>query len=201
MAAAAGVHPALLHHYFGSKQQLYREVLDLPVDPWEVLSRLLTQTPRDQLPEALVRHFVSTWRQPESGARLRAMARSSFGDPDGATLARAHLETVLIPRLAQALDVPEVNVAVAITHLIGLTLADQILGLRQINNASEDEPGNPHNTEPGPLPATCTSVRATDRTVRATPAKTRSSPTGRCRLRITRSNPLHYAPRGGYSTF
>jgi AcrR family transcriptional regulator len=139
IAAAAGVHPALLHHYFRTKQQLYRDALDLPVDPWQVLSRLLTQTPRDQLPEALARHFVSTWRHPESGARLRAMARRNFTDPEGASLARAHLETVVIPDLARSLDVPEINVAAAVSHLIGLTLADQLLGIRQISDSSEDE--------------------------------------------------------------
>ena len=70
------------------KQQLYRDALDLPVDPWEVLTRLLTGTPRDQLPDALARQFVSTWRDPATGARLRALARRTYGDPDATSMAR-----------------------------------------------------------------------------------------------------------------
>jgi AcrR family transcriptional regulator len=139
VAEAAQVHPALLHHYFRTKQQLYRDALDLPVDPWEVLTRLLTQTPADQFPGALVRQFVSTWRDPVAGPRLRAMARSTYGDPDGTSMARSHTEAVLIPRFADALGVPEVNVAAALSHLIGLTLADTVLGIRQLNHATEDD--------------------------------------------------------------
>ena len=139
VAAAAQVHPGLLHHYFGTKQQLYRDALELPVDPWEVLTRLLDDTPREQFPEALVRQFVSTWRDPTSGARLRAMARRTYGDPDTTSLARAHLETVLIPRFATALDVPQANVAAALSHLIGLTLLDTLIGVGQLGMLSDDD--------------------------------------------------------------
>ena len=129
----------MLHHYFGTKQALYGEALDLPVDPWEVLSRLLSDTPRDELPAALVRHFVSTWRDVESGARLRARTRQTFGEADQTDMVRTHWESVLIPRFAQALDVPEINVAAALSHLVGLTLADTILAVRQLNSATEDD--------------------------------------------------------------
>ena len=139
VAAGAGVDAALVHHYFGTKQQLYRDALELPVDPWEVLTRLLDDTPREQFPEALVRQFVSTWRDPTSGARLRAMARRTYGDPDTTSLARAHLETVLIPRFATALDVPQANVAAALSHLIGLTLLDTLIGVGQLGMLSDDD--------------------------------------------------------------
>ena len=139
VAAAAHVHPGLLHHYFGTKQQLYRDALDLPVDPWEVLARLLTGTPRDQLADALTRQFVSTWRDPASGTRLRAMARRTYSDPDATSMARAHLQTVLIPRFASALGIPEANVAAALSHLIGLTLLDTLIGVDQLTNLSDDE--------------------------------------------------------------
>jgi AcrR family transcriptional regulator len=165
VAAAAHVHPGLLHHYFGSKQQLYREALDLPVDPWEVLTRLLAGTPRDQFADALVRQFVSTWRDPASGARLRALVRRAHGDPDGTSMARAHLETVLIPRFASALDVPEANVAAALSHLIGLTLLDTLLGVDQLSNLSDDDlvaligPAISRYLTPGKQPARRTPLR------------------------------------------
>ena len=139
VAAAAQVHPGLLHHYFGSKQQLYRDALDLSVDPWEVLTRLLDDTPREQFPEALARQFVCTWRDPVLGPRLQARARQTYGDPDGTNITRTHLETVLIPRFARALDVPEANVAAALSHLIGLTLLDTLLGVSQLNDLSDDD--------------------------------------------------------------
>jgi AcrR family transcriptional regulator len=136
VAAAAHVHPGLLHHYFGSKNELYRQALDLSVDPWEVLTRLLDDTPREQFPEALVRQFVCTWRDPVLGPRLQAQ---TYGDPDGTNITRTHLETVLIPRFAQALDVPEANVAAALSHLIGLTLVDTVIELEQLNRLADED--------------------------------------------------------------
>jgi AcrR family transcriptional regulator len=139
VAAAADVHPGLLHHYFGSKHELYRQALDLSVDPWEVLTRLLDDTPREQFPEALVRQFVSTWRDPVLGPRLQARARQTYGDPGGTNITRTHLETVLIPRFARALDVPQANVAAALAHLIGLTLADTVIELEQLNCLTDED--------------------------------------------------------------
>ena len=139
VAAAAQVNAGLLHHYFGSKQELYREALDLSVDPWEVLTRLLDNTPRDQLPEALVRQFVTGWRDPLLGPRLRARARETYGDPDGTSITRAHLETVLIPRFAHALEIPEANIAAAFAHLIGLTLLDKVIEIEQFNRLTDDD--------------------------------------------------------------
>ena len=139
VAAAAQVHPGLLHHYFGSKQQLYRDALELPVDPWEVLTRLLDDTPRDQFAGALVRQFVSTWRDPASGARLRALARQTYADPEATSMTRAHVATVLIPRFAAALEVPEANVAAALSHLTGLTLFDTLIRVDQLTSLGDDD--------------------------------------------------------------
>lgn len=139
VATAARVQPGLLHHYFGSKQQLYRDALNLTVDPWEVLTRLLVDTPRQHLPEALVRQFVATWRDPVVGTRLRAMARRTYGDPDETILVRTHLDTVLIPRFAAALEIPEANVAAALAHLIGLTLLDSLVEVDHLNALTEND--------------------------------------------------------------
>jgi AcrR family transcriptional regulator len=139
VATAANVQPGLLHHFFGSKEQLYREALDLTVDPWEVLTRLLDETPRDQFPEALVRQFVTTWRDPEVGPRLRARARQAYGEADGTSMTRTHLDTVLVPRFASALRVPEANVAAALSHLIGLTLLDTLIGVNQLRGLDDDD--------------------------------------------------------------
>jgi AcrR family transcriptional regulator len=139
VAAAAGVNQGLVHHYFGSKEQLYREALDLTVDPWEVLTRLLDGTPRDRVAAALARQFISSWRDPILGPQLRARARQTYGDPDATSMTRAHLQTVLIPRFANALQVPQANVAAALSLLIGLTLLDTVVAIDQLSNLSDDD--------------------------------------------------------------
>ena len=138
VARAVGVHPALIHHHFGSKEQLYNAALSLPVDPIETLTRL-TQVPRNQFPEALVRHFVSTWRDPQAGPVLHALLRRAVSEPDQTALLRSHAETVLVPRIASALGIPEINVAAAFAQLIGLTIADTFIGIGPLTHATEDQ--------------------------------------------------------------
>src|SRR6266542_4222884 len=41
IAAGAGVDPALVHHYYGSKDQLFAAALRLPFSPREVVPQLL----------------------------------------------------------------------------------------------------------------------------------------------------------------
>jgi AcrR family transcriptional regulator len=138
VARAAGVHPALIHHHFGSKEQLYNAALSLPVEPIETLTRL-TQLPRAEFPEQLVRHFVSTWRDPQAGPILHALLRRAVSEPDQTALLRSHAETVLVPRIASALGIPELNVAAAFAQLIGLTIADTLIGIGPLTHATEDQ--------------------------------------------------------------
>jgi AcrR family transcriptional regulator len=139
IADAAGVHPALLHYHFGSKHDLYRNALDLPVDPWVVIHHMLIETPRERLPEELVRQFLTRWRHPTIGAGFRTLTRDAFAEPDGTALARTHLETVLIPAFAKALGVEETAVAAALAQLYGILLYDAFVGVRQLHERSIED--------------------------------------------------------------
>ncbi|TQM57875.1 TetR/AcrR family transcriptional regulator [Humibacillus xanthopallidus] len=139
VAEAARVHPALLHHYFGTKQQLYREALDFPVDPWAVLDRLLKDTALEDLAAPLVRHFVRTWRDPDTGAWLRASTRQVFSQSDSVRLMRNHWDTVVLVRIAATYDLPQKQVAIAIASLFGVTLADSYIGLAALQELDDEE--------------------------------------------------------------
>ncbi|WP_369028896.1 helix-turn-helix domain-containing protein, partial [Nocardia farcinica] len=71
IAADAGVDPALVHHYFGTKQQLFAKVVEMPVDP-EITLRTVDAAPLNQLGETIVRAVVSVWDSP-AGAGVVAM--------------------------------------------------------------------------------------------------------------------------------
>ena len=43
VAGQAGVDPALVHHYFGTKTDLFVAALELPVDPRQVIAPILAQ--------------------------------------------------------------------------------------------------------------------------------------------------------------
>src|SRR2546423_15098014 len=60
IAARAGVDPALVHHYYGSKADLFAAALRLPATPREVLDDVLAGDP-DTLGERLLRRFLDIW--------------------------------------------------------------------------------------------------------------------------------------------
>jgi len=137
IAAAAGVNPALVHHYFGTKDDLFVAAMDLPFNPAEMIMELLAAGPREEFAERFVRAFVQIWRDPEAGPRLQALLRSAVAGEDGAALVRNLAENVLLVRASEALGVPKIQVAAAMTHLIGLMLGAMIIRVEPLASADE----------------------------------------------------------------
>jgi AcrR family transcriptional regulator len=139
VAADADVNPALVHHYFGSKDQLFLAVLQWPLDPVGLITGLLASGPRSRFPRRFTAAFIAAWRDHVTGPALQALARRAIGDPDSAALMRNLVESVLLPRVARALDVPEINVAAAVSHLLGLMLAATVLHVVPLATATDEE--------------------------------------------------------------
>jgi AcrR family transcriptional regulator len=139
VAAAADVNPALIHHYFGSKDQLFLAALNMPVNPAQVIVQLLAAGPRSEFPERIVRYFIVAWRDPAIGQALQAVLRRAVSDEASAALIRNLVENVLLPRAADALGLPKMRIAIAMSHLIGLVLGATILHIEPLASASEDE--------------------------------------------------------------
>ena len=139
VAADAGVNLALVHHYFGSKDQLFVAAMDIPINPAEIVEGLLAAGPHDEFPERLVRTFVRTWRDPDMGERLRAMLRSAAASADSGAAVRQLIEQVVLPRVAIALDISELRVAAMMSQLIGYAFAGMVIGAEPLASATEDE--------------------------------------------------------------
>ena len=75
IAAAAGVDPALVHHFYGSKESLFAAVMQLPVVPGETArarrSRPASADPAESLGEHLVRTVLQAWEVHRDPGRLR----------------------------------------------------------------------------------------------------------------------------------
>lgn len=139
IAAEAGVNAALVHHYYGNKEQLLIAAMNLPLNPAVVIEQLRDAGPREQLGERIVRFFVRTWRDPSTGQPLQALLRAAAATDTSATSMRQFLENVMVPRVAGLLDVPPLRVAGAFSQLIGFALAGTILRVEPLASASEDD--------------------------------------------------------------
>ncbi|MCU0484440.1 MAG: TetR family transcriptional regulator [Chloroflexi bacterium] len=87
IAAAAGVDPALIHHYFGSKQRLFVAAMRLPVDPAAVAPGLLAGDPAG-VGERLVRFVLGLWDEPSTRSSMVGIVRSAAADPVAAGMLR-----------------------------------------------------------------------------------------------------------------
>ncbi len=87
IAAGAGVDPALVHHYYGSKDQLFAAALRLPFSPREVVPQLLAGGV-DELGEAVLRLLLDVWASDPSGGVLVGLVRSAISHEVAARMVR-----------------------------------------------------------------------------------------------------------------
>jgi AcrR family transcriptional regulator len=139
IAAEAGVNAALVHHYYGNKEQLLVAAMNLPLNPAVVIEQLRDAGPREQIGERLVRFFVRTWRDPGTGQPLQALLRAAAATDTSAATTRQFIENVMIPRVSELFDIPRLRVAGAFAQLIGFALAGTIIRAEPLASATEDE--------------------------------------------------------------
>ena len=140
VASRAGVDPALVHHYFGSKERLFEAALKLPMAPAVVLPHLLQEDP-EHVGERVVRLFLSTWEQPANRRVLMAMLRSAAANEQATALVRRRLLAEVFGPLATLLQVPDADLRVSLvgSQFIGLALMRYVARIEPIASASVDD--------------------------------------------------------------
>ncbi|MDH6198149.1 AcrR family transcriptional regulator [Mycobacterium frederiksbergense] len=133
IAAAAGVDPALIRHYFGSKAGLFRETMGWPFEPADVTARVVDGDPAG-IGERLAEVFFELWEQPESRAPLMAILRGAATHDDSAALVRQFIKGQLYLRVAGAVAGPdaELRIDLAMAQLLGVAYLRYILQLEPI---------------------------------------------------------------------
>ena len=87
IGAAAGVDPALVVHFYGSKEDLFREVMTLPPEVSDALVAI-ADAPRDELGRRLAQLVVAAIESPETRPIVLGRIRSASSHPDAAALVR-----------------------------------------------------------------------------------------------------------------
>jgi AcrR family transcriptional regulator len=138
VASAAGVSPGMIHHFFATKDELFLAAIRMPVEPETVL-RLILEGPREELPQRLVRVFVSTWQDPATGPALRSVIRAAMAGETQAAGLRMFAEQLMLPRVSKALGVPPLTVTAVLSLLLGYALAGQLLGIEPLASRGVEE--------------------------------------------------------------
>lgn len=140
VASAAAVDPALVHHYFGNKQDLFLAALQVPVDPRQVLPPVLADG-LDGAAERLLSTVLALWDDWPTRRPLIAVIRSTLG-PDGQpNLLQEGFLPLLLKPLGEAIggDDAPVRAQLFATQMIGLILARYVLVLEPIASLPSEE--------------------------------------------------------------
>jgi AcrR family transcriptional regulator len=139
VAAEAGVDPALVIHYFGSKQKLFLAAVDLPFDPADLVEQLRSG-PRSQVGERLARFALGVLDDPDARARATGMIRAAASDPGAADVLREVMTRRIFEPLAQALgsDDAQLRANLAASQMVGLVTARYIIRVEPLASASAE---------------------------------------------------------------
>ena len=139
IAREASVDPALVHHYFGTKEKVFVAAMELPFVPAERLPAVLEGDP-DGLAERLARVFFGMWADPTFRTPMLGLVRSAFTGEHGAAMLREFVGTTLLGRVAQAVGpVDPLRVQAAAAQLVGVVILRYVVRLEPLASASEDE--------------------------------------------------------------
>jgi AcrR family transcriptional regulator len=132
IAKRAGVDPAMVNHWFGGKEGLFaKAVLQLPIDPKEILRKLVDGDP-EQTGERIVRTFLTVWDS-TGGGQFAALVRSVASHELAVQGLRDIFLKNILAMLADHFDVDEIQFRATL-------LASQIIGMGMVRYVSRFEP-------------------------------------------------------------
>ena len=140
IARAADVDPALVHHYYGTKDNL----LDAATTPPQsFLDQIITawQTPPAELGEQLVRQMLPNWQNPDHSAVLRAIVQIAGNEPATREKLRTIVERSMMGPSAQALtpDERQLRSSLIASQLMGLAFMRFIWKIEPLATMADDD--------------------------------------------------------------
>jgi AcrR family transcriptional regulator len=140
VARAAGVDPALVHHYFAGKEDLLLAAMEVPFDPRTLLASVL-EGPRDQIGERLVRAVLGEWDDPERQPRLLAVIRTAIASEASSHLLRDGFLRLILDQIASIPDVDDASRRgnLVASQIVGLIMARYVVGIEPLASMPADE--------------------------------------------------------------
>jgi AcrR family transcriptional regulator len=140
IAREAGVDPALVHHYFGNKEHLFVEAMQLPFDPAVIIPALLAPG-IDGIGERITRMFLTVWGSVERNNPFIGLLRGAMTHERSATMLREFVTKAIIGRVTAALDVeqPQLRANLVASQLIGLAFTRYIIRIEPLASTPTED--------------------------------------------------------------
>ncbi|MFE1250358.1 TetR family transcriptional regulator [Streptomyces sp. NPDC058735] len=140
IAKAAGVDPALVHHYFGTKEQVFEAAITQSFGPALQAPKTVEEGPIECVGERLTRFFFGIWENPATRAPLLAIVRSALTNDTAAAVFRRIVASQLLRRITARLELPdaELRAELAVAQLVGTALLRYVVKVEPLASADPE---------------------------------------------------------------
>jgi AcrR family transcriptional regulator len=137
IAVDSGVDSTLISHYFGTKQELFVAVHELPINPSD--PALLIDGPDDEIGERVALFAVTMLATDDSTAV--SLMRSSVSSPSATTMLRQFIEKALIDPIAEPIGGSDARerVALTATQILDVLFARHIVHVPELAAATAED--------------------------------------------------------------
>ncbi|AZS85812.1 TetR/AcrR family transcriptional regulator [Streptomyces griseoviridis] len=141
VAKAAGVDPALVHHYFGTKDQIFEAAVEDAVAPVLHAPDAVADGPLDDVGERLTRFMFGVWENPVTRTPLLAIVRSAVDNEAAASVFRRLVVSQLLGRVAGRLGRPdgELRVELAAAQLVGCAMLRYVIQVEPLASVDVEQ--------------------------------------------------------------
>ncbi|MGI5456793.1 TetR family transcriptional regulator [Streptomyces sp. CA-249302] len=141
IAKAAGVDSALVHHYFGTKEQVFEAAIEVAFAPALSAPEALAEGPLDGVGERLTRFIFGVWENPTTRTPLLAIVRSAVNNEAAAAVFRRLVASQLLRRVAAQLDQPdaELRAELAAAQLVGCAMLRYVIKIEPLASADVEQ--------------------------------------------------------------
>jgi AcrR family transcriptional regulator len=151
IAADAGVNPALVHHFYGTKERLFAAAMRLPAVPSEIIT-LVLGAERDRLGEEfdrrlgeiLVGTLLRTWDVADIRTAFLGLLRSAATTEQGVVMLREFVTSTILASLTQVAGLGDdaegrYRATLVASQVVGLGFARYVLGLEPLTAATTED--------------------------------------------------------------
>lgn len=146
IAARAQVDPALVHHFYGTKEALFAAAMRIPVVPSQVLTAALESGRGERdIGEHVVHTALTLWESDGLMETFLGLLRSAVTSEPAARMLREFVAESILGTLTRVAGVRgsgaeiEYRAAMVATQMIGLAMARLVIGLPAVAQASVEE--------------------------------------------------------------
>lgn len=136
IAARAGVDPALVHHHFGTKEELFVAAHDFPISPAGLVAALSGN--EGTLGERVARLYLTAAFT--EGSPFQSLIGGALTNTTARDLFRQFIERGILDTIVPRLPAPDARIRVLLagSHLVGLFLMRRVLGVEPLKDADLD---------------------------------------------------------------